>query len=75
MIYFLFFRSGVKARRGVEFRHSTRITSNSAENDRWSVLTLGSLGLACCEQLASEVSKVKDVIRDVIVMGFVPSYH
>ena len=42
---FPFFRSGVEAKRGVEFRHSTR--SDSRINGKWErcVLTLGSLCL------------------------------
>ena len=44
---FLFLRSGVEAKRGVEFHHSLQKSAKSGER---SVLTLGSLCLPCCVQ-------------------------
>ena len=46
LFIFIFFRSGVRAKSGVEFRHLTRNTS-SAESEERSVLTLGFLCLRC----------------------------
>ena len=45
---FSFLRSGVEAKRDVEFRHSTQCLQNSVESGERSALTLGYLCLHCC---------------------------
>ena len=47
LLKFPFLRSGVEAKRGVEFCYSTRL-QDSAESGEWTVLTLSSLCLPCC---------------------------
>ena len=51
LLKFIFLRSGVEVKRGVEFcLNNGQCLQNSAESGERSILTLGSLCLPCCER-------------------------
>ena len=60
---FPFLRSGVEAKRGVEFCYSrTQCLQNSAESGDRSVSTLGSLCLPCCVRIQREADLTLNLI-------------